>query len=462
MKIEATSVAAIALACGWAAPAKAQEPARQTSNQQEIARELSELRAQMEAMASRIDSLESRLAEANARADAASAAAATAAETAQAAQVQDKSSPVRIAWKGAPVVEGEGGWSFKVRGRVNVDAGFFDVPDSTGREDGFGSEIRRARIGAEGTIPGGFGYKFEAGLGPDLAITDAFLTYSDKGLTLIVGHQNPFQSLEELSSSLHIPFTERAAFTDAFGFERRLGAAATYKLGDVLLEGGVFTDNYAALPNGNLSFDGRVVYAPKFGDTQMHLGASLHRTELESGQSVRYRQRPFEHFTGERFVDTGSIAARGETGLGLEAAMIAGRLDVSGEAFWQRVSRPGLADPTFFGGYVQVGYFLTHGDRRGYKNGMFDRVKPANPVGKGGIGAVQVAARYDYLDLSDKGIVGGRQRAYQASIAWSQTDYTKLILSYSRLLYRDAVYPAAGGDTSYGANALVMRAQVDF
>jgi phosphate-selective porin OprO and OprP len=457
MKFEVASVAAMALACGWTTPAQAQETDRQS-----VARELAELRAQMSAMASRIDSLESQLADANARADAASVAAAGATEVAAAAKAQAKQPAVKVSWKGAPVIEGEGGWNFKVRGRVNVDAGFFDVPESTGRPDGFGSEIRRARIGAEGTIPGGFGYRFEAGLGTDLAITDAFVTYTDKGLTLIVGHQNNFQSLEELSSSLHIPLAERAAFTDAFGFERRLGAALTYQLGDVLLEGGVFTDNYVALPNGNLSFDGRVVYAPKFGDTQVHLGASLHRTELQAGQSVRYRQRPFEHFTGERFVDTGSIGASGETGLGLEAAMIAGRFDVSGEAFWQHVSRPGLANPTFFGGYVQVGYFLTRGDRRGYKAGMFDRVKPANPVGKGGIGAVQVAARYDYLDLTDKGIVGGRQRAYQASIAWSQTDYTKLMLSYSHLLYRDAVYPAAGGDTSYGADALVMRAQVDF
>lgn len=462
MRMNATSVAAIALACGWVAPAQAQEMDRQAVSQPDIARELAEMRAQMKAMANRIDSLESQLADANARADAATVAAASATETARAVQAEAKSPPVKVAWKGAPVIEGDGGWSFKVRGRVNVDAGFFDVPDSTGRKDGFGSEIRRARLGVEGTIPGGFGYKFEAGFGPDLAITDAFATYSDKGLTLIVGHQNPFQSLEELSSSLYIPFTERAAFTDAFGFERRLGAAVTYELGDVLLQGGVFTDNYAALPNGNLSFDGRVVYAPKFGDTQVHLGASLHRTELESGQSVRYRQRPFEHFTGERFVDTGSFAASGETGLGLEAAMIAGRLDVSGEAFWQKVSRPGLADPTFFGGYAQVGYFLTKGDRRSYKEGMFGRVKPANPVGKGGIGAIQVAARYDYLDLSDKGIVGGRQNGYQASVAWSQTDYTKLMLSYSRLEYRDAVYPAAGGDASYGADALVMRAQVDF
>src|SRR5690606_17573025 len=67
-----------------------------------------------------------------------------------------------VTWKGAPVVETASGWSFKPRGRLQIDAGTIGVPDSTGRDDGFGSEIRRARLGVEGDIPGGFGYKFEA------------------------------------------------------------------------------------------------------------------------------------------------------------------------------------------------------------------------------------------------------------------------------------------------------------
>jgi phosphate-selective porin OprO/OprP len=60
--------------------------------------------------------------------------------------------------------------------------------------------------------------------------------------------------------------------------------------------------------------------------------------------------------------------------------MIRGPLHFAAEANWLRTRRPGLADPTFFGGYAEVGYFLTKGDSRGYKAGIFDRVKPSQSV----------------------------------------------------------------------------------
>lgn len=459
-KFQAASALAVAVSIGWALPAQAQ-----VRDSAAVLQELQDMRARMDAMAQRIDTLQAELAAANAKAESATQVAQSATASATAAQkAAEKAPPVKVAWKGAPQLSTDDGWSFKVRGRINLDAGFIDSPDSTGRADGFGSEVRRARLGVEGTIPGGFGYKFEAGLpSNDLELADAFLTYTDKGLTVTVGHHNNFQSLEELSSSLHTSFIERAAFTDAFGFERRLGASVQYIAGDVLLQGGVFSDNVTSLPNKNFSADARAVYMPKLGETQLHLGGSFHYAKLaEDDSTVRYRQRPFAHFTDERFIDTRTFSATSERGIGVEGAVIAGPFHAATEGYWQTVRRSGFADPTFFGGYVEVGYFLTPGDSRGYKEGMFDRVKPANGFDKGGIGAIQVNARYDYLDLSDAGLVGGKQRGYQFSVIWSQTAYTKLALNYGRLQYSDAVHATATGDRSYGVDVVAMRAQVDF
>jgi phosphate-selective porin OprO/OprP len=368
-----------------------------------------------------------------------------------------------IAWKGAPELTHEGGWSFKPRGRLQIDAGTTNVPDSTGRQDGFGSELRRARLGVEGTIPGGFGYKFELDFaGNEVEVTDAILTYADGGFQLAAGQHNPFQSLEELTSSRFSSFIERAAFTDAFAFERRLGVSGQYSAGDVLVQGGVFSDNIDALPGQSWSADARVVYLPKLGEAQLHVGGSLHHADTDA-TSVRYRQRPLVHFTPERFVDTGSLAAESEFGAGIEAALIRGRFHAAGEAFWQSVDRPGmLADPTFFGGYAEVGLFLTPEDTRGYKAGTFDRVKPANPIGEGGFGALQLNLRYDYLDLVDAGVIGGIQNGYYASLIWTPTDYTRLMLNYGRLQYDQAIHPTTAGDRSYGVDAVGMRAQVDF
>nr|WP_246543901.1 porin [Novosphingobium profundi] len=444
------------------------------------AQELAEMRAQIARMAQRIDQLEGELEQTKAdaaqastvaqsatvTAQSASAAAQSATQVASAAQASSaKAQETQIAWKGAPEFKTKDGWSFKLGGRLNLDAGYISAPDSAGPSDGIGSEIRRARLRVQGSIPGGFGYKFEYDFAPAAQdLTDAYISYEDKGLEIIAGQHNNFQGLEEISSSLNTSFLERAAFTDAFNFERRLGLSAQYATGALLLQGGVFSDNAEDLTNKNYSLDTRVVYAPKIGSTQLHLGASYHYAGLAGDDAtVRYRQRPFEHFTSTRYLNTGLISATAEQGIGLESAVIAGRFHASGEAYWQHVVRPGdLANPTFFGGSFEVGYFLTRGDTRGYKHGVFDRVKPAHPVGEGGIGAIQLNARYDYLDLTDAGIVGGIQKGYEASIIWTQTDYTRLMLNYAHLDYTDAYYATASGSRDYGVDVIAMRAQIDF
>ena len=445
------SALAIAFACGWVQPATAQETAA-TSMKDELAA----MRAEMARMAARIAELENEL-------DAA-AIAIDAVEQKAATPPPAPKPPVNVSWKGAPQIETEDGWSFKVRGRAQFDAGFVNAPDSTGRDEGVTSEARRVRLGVQGTIPGGFGYKIEADVAGDaVALTDALVTYEDGPLEISIGQHNNFQSMEELTSSLHTSFIERAAFTDAFGFQRRVGASLQYSAGDVIAQGGIFTGNSADLPNQSWSADGRLVYAPKLGKTQLHLGSSIHYRGLEDGSTVRYRQRPLVHFTADRYINTGNLSADSEFGLGLEAVVINGPFHAAAETYWQKVDRgSAFANPTFFGGFVEAGYYLTEGDTRGYKDGKFDRTKPARAVGKGGIGAVQLVARYDYLDLNDAGIIGGTQNGYQFSLVWDTTAYTRFMVNYARLDYDDAIFAAAAGNRSYGVDALGVRAQIDF
>lgn len=454
------SVLAVAVASGWAIPASAQSAVDPS-----VLEELNAMRAEMTRMAARIDTLEIELEQAEAKADSASQSAASAVEAASAASqhAAEKKGPA-IAFKGAPEIKDEGGWSFKPRGRLQYDAGFTSAPSSTGRSDGFGNEARRARLGLSGDMPGGFSYKFEVDFaGNEVAVTDAIISYEAGDTELSVGQMNNFQSLEELTSSLHTTFIERAAFTDAFGFERRVGAAAQFSSDNLLVQAGVFTDNIDDLSNKNWGADARVVINPQLGDSTLHLGASAHYADLESGSSVRYRQRPLVHFTSERFINTGNLGADSEFGLGVEGAVISGPFHAAAEGFWQSVNMPGaMDDPTFFGGYAEVGYFLTAGDTRGYKGGKFDRVKPNNPVGEGGMGSVQVNLRYDYLDLNDANIIGGKQNGYLLSLAWKPTDYTLLLANYGKLEYDDAVFAAALGDTSYSVDSFGIRAQIDF
>lgn len=430
--------------------ASAQESAKSDS---EV---IAEMKAQLETMQARIDELERRAEE---RAAAVPTQAAPIPAPPPSAKPEAETA---IAFKGAPEIKAPGGWSFKPRGRVMIDAGTISAPD--GIADGFGSEARRVRLGVQGDIPGGFGYKIEADFaGDEVALTDALLSYEAGDLELTVGQFNNFQSMEELTSSLNTSFIERAAFTDAFGFERKVGIGAEYGSGDMLLQVGAFTDNSADLPDGTRSYDARIVFMPEIGGGRLHLGGSVHQTDFDTGATTRFRQRPLVHFTSVRPVNTGNIGADSQFGYGAEAAYISGPFHLAGEAFWQNVDRPGaLADPTFFGAYAEAGVFLTRGDTRGYKGGKFDRIKPANPVGKGGIGAIQFNLRYDHLDLSDAGIVGGTQDGYFASLIWTPATYTRFMINYGRLEYTDAAIPTAGGATDYGIDVIGARAQIDF
>jgi phosphate-selective porin OprO and OprP len=424
---------------------------------QDVAAELAALRA-------RVEQLEARLAAAEAAPMPAEAPASAPAPTAR-----ENSGTV---FRGAPQFS-SGGFSFKPRGRLQYDLGTVGSPDGiVDRGLGFGNELRRARLGVEGAIPGGFSYVLELDFADNaVEITDATLAYrASEHAAITIGQHNNFQSLDELTSSRFGSFIERAAFTDAFGFERRVGLSAVWSDGPLLVQAGVFTDNIADLDNDendSRGVDARIVYAPRSGETQLHFGASGHYRSsgdlFDAGETVRYRQRPLVHFTDTRFISTPALRVEDETSYGLEAAVIRGPFHAAAEAHRLRADTPG-ASPTFFGGYAEIGYYLT-GETRGYRGGRFDRTSVRRPVGggaDGGAGAFQIVFRYDRLDLVSDGVSGGTQDGYLASLIWIPQDYVRFMLNAGHLRYGDAAVPAAGGDRSYGVNVVAARAQIDF
>jgi phosphate-selective porin OprO/OprP len=371
-----------------------------------------------------------------------------------------------MAWKGAPEWKQADGWSFKPRGRIQMDVGSVNAPAAiVNASTGFASRVRRIRLGAEGTMPGGFGYKVEADFANGNAeFADAFLTYTDGGLKVTLGQHDNFQGLERISTSNVGSFMERASFNEAFNFERKMGGSIAYSEGPWLAQAGVFTDSFADLTNDQndaIGVDGRIVYAPKVGEAQLHLAASGHwRTVGDNQPTTRYRARPQIRTTDLRFVATPALTVTREQDFGLEAAVISGRFHGAAEAHWLTAGRPGLADPTFFGASVEAGLYLTD-DTRQYGAGVFRATKVKKPVGQGGIGAWQVNLRYDHLDLSDGTIVGGTQDGVAASLIWTPIDYVRFMLNYARLDYRNAAI-AAGADRSYVVDSVGARAQISF
>jgi phosphate-selective porin OprO and OprP len=428
-------------------------------------------------------------------------------------------------WKGAPqFADGSsGGFTFKPKGQIQVDAGFVSNPGSTGGTTGpitsafgasgintnnlgFNNRLRRVNVGAEGSLPGGFGYSFEFELSQgSVGYEDIVLTYQAKGspLQFKVGHQYPLQSLDQMTSSKFTSFLERAGNTDAFGYGRRLGLTLTYAKDEVTLASGLYSEDAATTNFARTGWQSSIrgTWAPTIGDLHAHLGLNYqHRVAARDAQNVRLRQRPYTQVTDQRFIDTGRIAADGDDIFGVELGVMLQSLHFAGEAQWLKVrgfndptrvfgvnngtggaSAFLLDDPTFFSGYAELGYFVT-GETRGYKGGRWDRTKVLHPFDKGGWGAFQLNARLDYTDLQDQvgaGAItpgslnyvnGGKQIGYEASLIWLPTDYLKFVAQYGHVDVTGGPGAIAAftsnassfQDRSYATDVMVVRAQVDF
>lgn len=462
------SVAALALTI--AVPAHAQTIS---------AEEAAHLRAEVAALKATVERLEKRLDESGP--GAADAAANPAAKEVPAAQevvastVPQDPEPPRVEWKGSPrVVQGDR--AFKVKGRIQADANYVAAPDGLNDPGlGFSSEFRRIRLGGEGKLGSGIGYKLELELSDNsVDLVDTFVTYERGPILLTLGNQNPFQSLDELTGDTSGSLMERAAFTDAFNFERRLGFSAQYRRGPVVAQIGAFTDDIGALANdsdgpaggdenNSFSLDGRLAYAPKLGETQLHVGGSVHWRKLSriSEDPVRYRQRPFVHSTNSRLIGTSPLLVREEFSKGFELGVIHGPFHAVAEGHWLRAERVDAPSANFWGGYAEVGYFLTPGDTRPYDRGIFGAANPKRPISEGGIGAVQVNLRYDYLDLDDGAVQGGTQNAYLAALVWTPIQYLRFNLNYGYILYTGAT-PLVDGRTNYAVQIVGSRFELDF
>jgi len=338
---------------------------------------------------------------------------------------------------GAPTFSGDG-WEFKFLGRAQFDYNFARS-DNTEDFDISNTQIRRLRLGAKGKFGDGLKYKFEVNFdeGGDITAEDVFLEWSPgalNGWALQLGHFKTQNSFDEINSSKFTTFLERAAFTDAFELDRRLGIALRNFGDNFSLEAGAFLTNLDNVSGNQEGWaaSGRATYSPILeDDLKVHLGASFrYRNQGDDENLLEFRQRPFTENT-DRIISTGNIAGSDTL---VQAEVIA-----QYKQFWAASEYAvtfantdfaglGVGDPTFSGWYAETGFYI--GGDRIYKKGKFDRPTIDRPVTKGGLGAFSGAIRYDTLDLNSSGINGGSQDTVAVAADWWPTRYTRVGINY--------------------------------
>lgn len=375
-------------------------------------------------------------------------------------------------WQPAPSFESsDGEFSIKLRGRLHWDAAWIN---DGGLVDTHDTEFRTARVGIEGKAFLDFSYRLEFDFaGGEVSLKDGWVLYDTGPVEIKFGQFKLAPSLEEATSSQYITFMERASFTDAFGFARRMGASIKTSGKDWQFQIGAFRG--AASDDGKdagTMIAARASMGPKVGDVQLHFGASIRYRNRDSDQSdFSYSQRPHQHLSA-KFIDTGSIADS-DLFFGVEAAAIRGPFSLQGEWGWLdaklsdlfHASNPNLADPIFSGGYISASYFLT-GENRPYSvsNGAFNRIRVKNPLHKGGFGAWEMGVRFDRIDLSDNGILGGEQDLFVVGLNWYPNRFMRVMLNYARAnIKRAFLVPSLNGaDGKNDVDSIGLRAQVNW
>ncbi|MCE9648623.1 MAG: OprO/OprP family phosphate-selective porin [Parvibaculum sp.] len=365
-------------------------------------------------------------------------------------------------FKPSPVfTNSKGDYAFKFRGQIAADAAFFD--NKTGANDfSSGTQLRRARLGIDGTIQSDWLYRLEIDVGSasrddsatgEVDVKDAYVQWKgiEKTVITIGQHKTP-NTLQQAYSSTDTLFVENPLFVEAFtnrttaGGDYKAGISAKYSDVNWTATAGVFGENFAINGGGNSGGTATPVYkdegwgpaarltwAPVNGvDKTLHLGVSGYWRDTGGRTSgVRFRSGPEVSVDSTRLVDTGNIATKNYSFAGAELAGQYGPFYFESEYGRTDVSRIAGDDVSFDGGYAGASWVIT-GESRDYKDGAFARIKPKKSFSltNGTWGAWEVAARYSTLDLNDANIAGGKEDNYSVGLNWYPNPYLRLLVDY--------------------------------
>jgi len=357
----------------------------------------------------------------------------------------------------------KGDFSLKPFGRIQLDAASFD-DDASDNPDG--AEFRRLRLGVKGDLPGDFGYKVQIGFdGDNTDIEDAYISYNGvQNTKFTLGNHKPYIGLEELNSSKDTALLERASASDAFAPGRAIGLSGSTHGDRWTASAGVFNDDPGTSSSDDEAFSvsGRLTGLPvKTDNAIVHLGGSVdYRSPDRANNSFNFDANAENSIQTQDTVSVTVNNADSATIYGLEAAAVLGPVSAQAEYFTADVDTFSGPSPRFDGAYGQVAWVVT-GESRPYKTstGLIGRPKPKNPLNpaNGDWGALELAARYSTLDLSDEGFNGGELDTVTLGANWYPNNYLRFSGNY---IISDSDENAVVADDD--PNIFLVRAQAAF
>ena len=136
-----------------------------------------------------------------------------------------------------------------------------------------------------------------------------------------------------------------------------------------------------------------------------------------------------------------------------------GPFSFQGEYLVALTNSPTTGNPRFNGFYLSGSYFLT-GEHRNYNRslGIFTGITPTRDFHllDEGWGALEMACRFSYVDLNDKGINGGKKSNLTLGRNWYFNEKTRFMFNYIHARVTDRHDPSIDNGR---ANIFQMRFQ---
>ncbi|MCR6664300.1 MAG: porin [Luteimonas sp.] len=361
-------------------------------------------------------------------------------------------------------------FTFHPRGRVLADfsstsGSRFDDRNITG------TNLRQVRLGAEGSM-GPLGYKVDAEMSNNtVSISDAYLSWDTRigGIPteFYFGNKLKDRAIDSATTLTRVPFMERNAVASvgmpASGY---FGLGAQMKMigrnwhttfgisGDDVGNSGDNTDsltysfrghvNPLKRPAGFLHLGGWYVHEDYGLDTNR-----INRTPRIASRfndNVRVSASAINQVTGERAWGTEVGGTWRNFWAFHEQSETTLRSDDVGDVKQKATS-------------AYAGWLVT-GEKPGFsaRSGVWGTTRVARPVTEGGIGAWELAARYDKYDFTDAAR-GGEGDSWTLGVNWYLNNWSRIMLNIVQWTTENRVGAYQGEDTGRSIN---LRTQVVF
>lgn len=414
----------------------------------------------------------------------------------------------------------DGNFSVSLNGRMQPASqyNFINQADpatgaNTPNELDSGANIRRARLGVEGTFFKIWDYKFEydfsRGNGTvGSGITDAFVRLNHtNALSYKIGSfKEPF-SLEEAASNRFLTFIERHMSVNTFvdnpnTYKTGIGvnyAVPRFQTGLAFQTEPIGAWSAAATSvnaNGNQNRNngsgdsgwegiGRVSGRPWMEDDTkfLHVGVSAGHTAVNTqyradgtmvgegsnggGGGMSFFAFPGTNVDRTNILNTGNLSNGALTDpnhrritsydrFGAESWFVYGPFSAQAEFLRTNINGTGYNGEHLTGYYGFVSYFLT-GESKTYhvRNGAANRIKPKKPFQWNGTGwgAWEVAFGYDFIDMNSGVIKGGQADMVRMGLNWYPHSNVKFQTNIVHMLNIDTAQTPTTNTNGYSGGA---------